>query len=43
MQITPLGDNALMLELGDVIDESTNARVQKAWRALKPALCRCPR
>ena len=37
MQITPLGDNALMLELGDVIDESTHARVQKAWRALAGA------
>lgn len=37
MQITPLGDNALMLELGDVIDESTHSRVQKAWRALAGA------
>jgi len=37
MQITPLGDNALMLELGDVIDESTHLRVQKAWRALAAA------
>jgi inhibitor of KinA len=34
MQITPLGDNALMVELGDVIDESTHQRVQKVWRAL---------
>ncbi len=34
MQITPLGDNALVLELGTVIDESTHRRVQAAWRAL---------
>jgi len=34
MQITPLGDNALVLELGNVIDEPTHRRVQAAWRAL---------
>ncbi|MSU47425.1 MAG: 5-oxoprolinase subunit PxpB [Lacunisphaera sp.] len=34
MQITPLGDNALVLEVGDVIDERTHRRVQAAWRAL---------
>ena len=34
MQITPLGDTALMLEVGDVIDEPTHRRVQAAWRAL---------
>lgn len=34
MQITPLGDSALMLTLGDSIDESTHRRVQAAWRAL---------
>ena len=34
MQITPLGDNALILEVGDAIDESTHRRVQAAWRAL---------
>jgi inhibitor of KinA len=37
MQITPLGDTALMLELGDVIDESTHRRVQQAWHALAAA------
>lgn len=37
MLIRPLGDNALMVELGDVIDESTHERVQKAWRALVAA------
>ena len=37
MQITPLGDTALMLELGDVIDESTHRRVQAAWQALQAA------
>lgn len=37
MQITPLGDNALVLELGTVIDESTHRRVQTAWRALAAA------
>jgi inhibitor of KinA len=35
MQITPLGDTALMLELGDVIDESTHRRVHTAWQALQ--------
>lgn len=34
MQITPLGDHALMVELGDSINESTHRRVQAAWRAL---------
>src|SRR6478736_3836891 len=34
MQITPLGDQALMLEMGDAINESTHRRVQAAWRAL---------
>jgi inhibitor of KinA len=37
MQITPLGDNALVLEVGTVIDESTHKRVQTAWRALAAA------
>ena len=35
MQITPLGDTALMLELGDSIDESTHRRVHAAWQALR--------
>lgn len=34
MQITPMGDNALIVELGDAISESTHLRVQAAWRAL---------
>jgi inhibitor of KinA len=34
MQFTPLGDSALMVELGDAINESTHHRVQAAWRAL---------
>lgn len=34
MQITPLGDSALLVELGDAISESTHRRVQAAWRAL---------
>lgn len=34
MLITPLGDNALVLELGSVIDEPTHRRVRAAWRAL---------
>lgn len=37
MRFTPLGDNALMLEVGDVIDEPTHQRVQEAWRALAAA------
>ncbi len=37
MQITPLGDNALILEVGTVIDESTHRKVQAAWRALAAA------
>lgn len=35
MQIRPLGDSALMVELGDSIDEPTHRRVQAAWRALE--------
>jgi inhibitor of KinA len=34
MQITPLGDSALIVEFGDSINESTHGRVQSAWRAL---------
>lgn len=34
MQITPLGDNALLLQLGEAIDEATHQRVQAVWRAL---------
>jgi inhibitor of KinA len=34
MQITPLGDSALLVELGDAINESTHRRVQTVWRAL---------
>jgi inhibitor of KinA len=34
MQITPLGDSALILELGDTINESIHLRVQAVWRAL---------
>jgi inhibitor of KinA len=34
MQITPLGDSALMLVMGDAISESTHREVQAAWRAL---------
>jgi inhibitor of KinA len=37
MRFTPLGDNALMLEVGDVIDEPTHRRVQEAWRVLAAA------
>ncbi|MDI1250000.1 MAG: 5-oxoprolinase subunit PxpB [Lacunisphaera sp.] len=37
MRFTPLGDNALMLEVGDVIDEPTHRRVQDAWRVLAAA------
>lgn len=37
MRFTPLGDNALMLEVGDVIDEPTHRRVQEAWRLLAAA------
>ena len=33
MQITPLGDSALIVELGNVINESTHLHVQAAWRA----------
>lgn len=35
MQITPLGDTALMLEMGDVIDEPTHRRVHVTWQALQ--------
>ncbi len=34
MRITPLGDMALQVEVGDAIDEPTHRRVQSAWRAL---------
>lgn len=34
MQITPLGDSALIVEMGDVINDSTHLKVQSAWRAL---------
>ena len=37
MIITPLGDMALQIELGETIDESTHKRVQTAWRALAAA------
>lgn len=37
MQIIPLGDTALLLELGEAIDESTHRRVQTAWQALAGA------
>ncbi|MBI2496901.1 MAG: 5-oxoprolinase subunit PxpB [Opitutae bacterium] len=37
MRFTPLGDNALMLEVGDVIDEPTHRSVQEAWRVLASA------
>ena len=37
MQITPLGDTALTLKWGDVIDESAYRRVQIAWQALRAA------
>ena len=37
MQITPLGDNALVLEVGSVIDEPTHRRVQATWGALAAA------
>ena len=37
MVITPLGDNALVLEVGNVIDEPTHRRVQTTWRALAAA------
>jgi len=35
MRITPLGDTALTIELGDSIDESTHGRVRGAWQALQ--------
>ena len=34
MRITPLGDMALQVEVGDSIDEPTHRRVQAAWQAL---------
>jgi len=37
MHITPLGDTALILELGTVIDESTHRRVQATWQTLRAA------
>ncbi|MEO6994632.1 MAG: 5-oxoprolinase subunit PxpB [Lacunisphaera sp.] len=37
MQITPLGDTALMLGFGDVIDDSIYRRVAAAWQALQAA------
>lgn len=37
MQITPLGDDALVVELGGAIDDATHRRVQAAWRALEAA------
>ena len=37
MQIIPLGDTALLLEIGETIDESTHKRVQGAWQALAAA------
>ncbi|HEY4247292.1 MAG TPA: 5-oxoprolinase subunit PxpB [Lacunisphaera sp.] len=37
MQITPLGDTALMLGFGDVIDESVRRRVHVAWQVLQAA------
>jgi inhibitor of KinA len=37
MLITPLGDMALQIELGETIDEPTHRRVQTAWRALAAA------
>lgn len=37
MQIIPLGDTALLLELGDKIDEKTHARVQTTCHALTAA------
>lgn len=37
MQIIPLGDTALLLELGDKIDEKTRLRVQAAWQVLVAA------
>jgi inhibitor of KinA len=37
MQIIPLGDTALLLEIGETIDEPTHKRVQTAWQALAAA------
>lgn len=37
MRFAPLGDNAFMLEVGDVIDEPTHRRVQEVWRVLAAA------
>ncbi len=34
MQIIPLGDTALLVELGGAIDEPTHRRVQAVWQAL---------
>jgi len=38
MRITPVGDSALRIELGERIDEATQARVQAACAALDAAL-----
>jgi hypothetical protein len=44
MLITPLGDMALQVQLGETIDEPTHKRVQTAWRALAGgAVARCHR
>lgn len=37
MRITPLGDTALIIEIGDQIDEATHHRVQAATRLLETA------
>ncbi len=37
MQITPVGDTALQIELGGAVDEATHQRVQRAWRTLAAA------
>jgi inhibitor of KinA len=37
MRIFPLGDEAMLVELGDRIDEDTHHRVQRAWRILASA------
>jgi len=37
MQFTPLGDSALMLTVGDKVNESTHRQVQSVWRSLSAA------
>jgi inhibitor of KinA len=37
MQITPLGDNALMLHLGQTVDARTHQKVLETWRTLAAA------